>query len=136
VSGDIGVPPDDFDSPPGVPVLNLNAVCKELTAAPIGVLELSTTSGDTYRWPVYRRNFGLRFMAAAKDEDIVGMTRAILGDDRIGVSIDLGPEAVETLWEFVNHEMGFDKPGESSASPGSSSITTTPSRPIFNTTSV
>lgn len=129
---DDNVPRDEFE---GVPVLNLNAVSKELTAGPIAVLEVEI-GGERYRWPVYRRNLGLRCMQAAKDEDQLELIRAALDDDRLGRSINLGPETVERIWEFINREMGFDKPGESSASPASSPPTTTPSRPIYTATSV
>lgn len=111
--------------------LDLDARRREAQKAPFAEIQLA---GELF--PIYRHNIGMQMLAAAQAENMIGMVAAILGDDRIGVSIFLSFDEIQDVMTLVNAEMGFDTPGEASASPATSLSITMPSRPISNDISV
>lgn len=117
------------DHDDGPVVIDIDAMRREAEGTPVAVVRLA---GETFT--IHRHNVGARFIRAAKADDPIGMIAAVLDDDRIGCGIDLGLNEIKMIMAIVEHEMGFDEPGEASASPVSSSIITTPSRPTYNAT--
>lgn len=116
----------------GTPVvIDIDAMRREAEGTPVAVVRLA---GETFT--IHRRNIGARFLRAAQAADPTAMIAAVLDDDRIGRTIDVGLNEIQLIMDIVNHEMGFDEPGEASASPVSFTPTTTPSRPTYNATTV
>lgn len=109
--------------------LDLDARRRDAHDAPIVVVV------DNQEFTIERRSFGLRMMAAVKDQDLATMTRILFGgDERIGTTVDLSIEEVNLIVETVNKEMGFESVGESPGSSPSSTSTTTRSKPISTAT--